>query len=97
MLPLPPLQIVQVAAKCDGWALHGGNGDSILDGYATLAAHAAVDELRRNQSVPGNPSIAVLINAGRIDRANGIAGMCVPVLAVDPVVTQDGDTAYLAE
>src|SRR6476646_11282523 len=26
MLPLPPLQVVQVAAESDGCALHGGNG-----------------------------------------------------------------------
>jgi hypothetical protein len=38
MLPLPPLQVVQVAAERDGRALHRGNGNPIVDGCATLAA-----------------------------------------------------------
>src|SRR6478672_9178294 len=63
MLPLPPLQVVQVAAEGDGCALHGGNGDSIVNGRPTLAAHAHLDELLSNKSVPGNPSITALINA----------------------------------
>lgn len=97
MLPLPPLEVVQVAAEHEGRTLHGGNGDPIVDGCPTLAAHARLDELWRNQSVPGNPSISTLISAGRIDGANGTAGTRVPVLAVDPVVSQHGDAAYLAE
>jgi hypothetical protein len=63
MLPLPPLQVVQVAAEGDRRALHGGNGDAIIDGRPALAAHAHLDELRSNKSVPWNASIAVLINA----------------------------------
>jgi len=87
MLPLPPLQVVQVAAEGDRGAFHGGNGDPIIDGCATLAAHAHLDELRSNQSVPGNSSIAALINAGRVDRADWFARTRVPVLAVDPVIS----------
>src|ERR1041384_6275910 len=68
MLPLPPLQIVQVAAERDGCALHGGNGDPIGDGCSTLVADACLDELWRNESVPGNAPVPLLINAGRIDQ-----------------------------
>ena len=97
MLPLPPLQIVQVAAERDGCALHGGNGDPIGDGCPTLVADSSLGELWGNQPVPGNAPVPLLINAGRIDRANGVASARVPVLAVDPVVSQYGDAAYLAE
>src|SRR6476646_5368994 len=45
MLPLPPLQVVQVAAEGDGGAFHGGNGDAIIDGGPTLTAHSHLDEL----------------------------------------------------
>ena len=97
VLALPPLQIVQVAAERDGCALHGGNGDPIGDGCSTLVADACLDELWRNESVPGNAPVPLLINAGRIDRANGVASARVPVLAVGPVVSQHGDAAYVAE
>jgi len=97
MLPLPPLQVVQIAAEGDGCAFHGGDGNPIVNGRPTLAAHATLDEFRRNQPVPGNAPVTVLVNAGRIDRANGIAGTRVPVLAVDPVISQHGNAAYLAE
>src|ERR1051326_5541730 len=97
MLPLPPLQVVQIAAEREGCPLHRGNGDAIVDGRPTLAAPAPLNEFRRNQAVPGNTPVMLLINAGRIDRANGIACMRVPVLAVDPMVAQHGDAAYLAE
>jgi len=97
MLPLPPLQVVQVAAEGDGCALHGGNGDSIVNGRPTLAAHAHLDELWSKKSVPGNASITALINAGRVDGADWLAGVGVPVLAVGPVISQYGDAAYLAE
>ncbi len=63
MLPLPPLQVVQVAAEVDGCALYGGNGDPIVNGCPTLTANAHLDELWSNKSVPGNPSITALINA----------------------------------
>src|SRR6476469_4086878 len=97
MLPLPPLQVVQVAAEGDGCALHGGNGDPIVNGRSTLAAHAHLDELRSNKSVPGNASITALINAGRVDRADWLAGVHMPVLAVGPVISQYGNATYLAE
>src|SRR5438445_8713541 len=97
MLPLPPVQIVQVAAEGDGRALHGGNRDPVIDECPTLAAHAHLDELRSNKSVPGNPSISALVSAGGINRADGFAGTSVPVLAVGPVVSQHGEATYLTE
>ena len=63
MLPFPPLQVVQVAAERKGCAFHGGNGDPIVNGRPALAAHADLDELWSNKSVPGNPPITALINA----------------------------------
>src|ERR1051326_1073809 len=90
MLPLPPLQVVQVATERDGCALHGSDGDASFNRCATLAAHAALNELRRNQSVPGNAPVSVLIDAGSIDGANRLAGAGVPVLAVGPIVGQYG-------
>src|SRR6476646_1458216 len=97
MLPLPPLQIVQVAAKRDGCALYGGDGDAIVNRCPTLAAHAALNELRGNQPVPGNAPVPVLIDAGGIDWANRLASAGVPVLAVGPIVSQDVYAADLAE
>src|SRR5579864_4798231 len=97
MLPLPPLQVVQVAAKRDGCALHGGDGDAVIDGYPTLAAHAALNELWRNEPMPGNAPVAILINAGGIYRANRFAGVGVPVLAVSPMVGHHGHAANFAE
>src|SRR5690242_15774689 len=90
MLPLPPLQVVQVAAKRDGRTLQCGNGNPVVDGCPTLAAYAALNELRSDQSVPGNTPVSVLIDAGSIDGANRFAGAGVPVLAVSPVVGQYG-------
>src|SRR5579859_27719 len=97
MLPLPPLQVVQVAAKRDGCALQRGDGNPVVDGCPTLAADAALNELRRNQSVPGNAPVSVLIDAGSIDGANRFAGAGVPILAVSPVVGQYSHAANLAE
>jgi hypothetical protein len=97
MLTLPPLQVVQVAAERDGRTLNPGNRYPIVDGCATFAAHAAWDKLRRYQSVPGNPSISALINAGSIDWANWFAAIGVPVLAVGPVISQHSDAADLAQ
>jgi len=97
MLPLPPLQVVQVAAEVDGCALYGGNGDPIVYGRPALAAHTHLDELRRNKSVPGNPPISALISPRRIDWADRTRGAGVPVLAIGPMVSQHGDVADLAE
>src|SRR5438270_3269611 len=97
MLPLPPLEVVQIAAKPDGCALHGGDGDAIINRRPTLAAHAALNELRSNQSVPGNAPVPVLIDAGGIDGANRFAGAGVPILAVGPMVSQHGHAANLAK
>src|SRR5882724_6221 len=97
MLPLPPLHVVQVAAEPNGCTLHCGNGNPIFDGCPALAAHAALDELRRNQSVPGNAPVSVFIDAGSIDWANGNSGAGVPVLAVGPVVSQHSNAADLAK
>ncbi|SRR5579871_5294017 len=97
MLPLPPVQVVQVAAERDRCALHSGNGNPIVDGCRALTAHARLDELWRNKSMPGNPPVSALINARRIDRANGTARASVPVLAIGPMVSQHGDATNLAE
>src|SRR5215831_5032748 len=94
MLPLPPLQVVQVAAKRNGSALHGIDGNPVVDGCPTFAAHAALNKLRRNRPVPGNPPVSVVINAGSIDGANRFAGAAVPVLAVSPIV---GGHRYAAD
>src|SRR5579864_5079348 len=86
MLPLPPLQVVQIAAKRDGRALHGGDGDAVIDGCAALVTHTGLNELGRDQSMPGDAPVPLLIDAGSIDGTNRFAGVGMPVLAVSPMV-----------
>src|SRR4249920_1119247 len=97
MLPFPPLQIVHVTAKRDGRAFYGSDGNPVVDGCPTLAAHAALNKFRRDQPVPGNAPVPVLIDAGGIDWANRLAGAGMPILAIGPIVGQHSYAADLAE
>jgi hypothetical protein len=97
MLPLPPLEVVQVAAKHTRRALYLGDRDAIFHWCSTLATPAFGNEFRGDHTVPGNPPVAAVIEAGAVDRANRDAGPRMPVLAVRPVICQHGHAADLAE
>jgi hypothetical protein len=97
MLALPPDQIVQVAAKREGSALHAGNRNTVFKIGAALVADPAVALLRRYGAVPGDAAVSVFVETRSINWTDWLAGTRMPVLAVRPVIDQYGDAANLTE
>ena len=63
MLALPPVEIMQVAAEGQWSTFNGGDGNAVADWGAAFTAYAGGDELRRNGPVPGNATIALVIDS----------------------------------
>jgi len=97
VLALPPLQIVQVAAEGEWSAFHGGNGKPIMHGAGALVADAGAYGLGRNGAMPGDAAVALVIHSRSIDRADGSGRARVPVLAVGPVIVENGNATNFAE
>src|SRR5580765_7931692 len=97
MLPFPPLHVMQVAAEFDRRLLHRSDRDSICNRCATLVTRASLDQFRLYHSVPGNALVSMIINARRIDWADRATSAGMPVLAVGPMVGQNGRATNFAE
>jgi len=61
MLPLPPIQVMQVAAKLSRGTLHGGDLYAVSKMLATLAAQAPADGLGLNIPMPWDAVVSILI------------------------------------
>src|SRR5882672_10819069 len=96
MLPLPPLHVMQVAAEFDRRPLHRRDRYSICNGCATLVTRTGLDQFRLNHSVPWNALVSMVINARRIDWADRATSAGMPVLAVGPMLGQNGRAANFA-
>jgi len=97
VVALPPVEIVQVRAEDELSAFDGGDRNAVADWAAAFGANAGVDELGRDGPVPGNAAIVFVIDSGAVDRAERSGRARVPVLAVGPVVVQDGNATNVAE
>jgi hypothetical protein len=97
MAALPPSQVASVAAENLHGAFHSGHADAVVKRLAAFAALACASRLRLNCAVPGNAMVTTFIQARGINRTNRPLRARVPVLAIGPVVSQDGQLADLAK
>lgn len=97
MLALPPIQIMKVAAKGQRCAFQARDRDTVLDRAAAFVAHAGVDEFGFHDAVPRDAAIAFVVDSGGIDWTERNRRARVPVLAIGPVVIQNGNAANLAK
>src|SRR5436305_1125137 len=70
MFATPPFQVMQVTAELFWRAFNHGDLQAISERPAALAAGSAPYLLWFNDAVPWDAPIAILIQAGRIDRAD---------------------------
>ena len=61
MFSLPPVQVMQIAAKLSRGALHGCDLYPISKTPAALATQASADMLGLNIPMPGDAAVAILI------------------------------------
>ena len=97
MLAMPPVQIVQVTAELFWSAFNHGDLQTISERPAAFAARSAPYLLWFNDAVPWDAPIAILIQAGRIDRADCRPCARMPVLAVCPVISGERNTAQFTK